>query len=185
MKRIVFPALLLGVCFTSLTAKAQTTATNGLSVDLAAIASITITAPATVMPAFSTAAIYQATGGSTLAVPDLLAVTASKAFVINAYSTDLTSGASPDAAHTISAAGIRVLASAGTTGTVPSSTYAGVDLNTTATNGGQTIITATEGTVGGTYSVTYTLGGSATRAPMFLNKAPGTYTATVTYTIVP
>lgn len=160
------------------TSTATVTVSLGDVLDLH-IGSASGTTASVALPAFNTPAAYQ--NGVSSVQADHLYITASKAFTIQASATNLTSGASPDAAHTISG-GMNILAADGTQGSTnkPSSTYNSVDLTTTAAN----FIVATGGTPSYKYKVTYTLGGG-TRALNFINKATGTYTSTVTYTIIP
>ncbi|MET0393990.1 MAG: hypothetical protein ABW019_12650 [Chitinophagaceae bacterium] len=185
MKRLVLLfSLWLGIGLFANAQNAAVTAT--LSVTLSDIMDIHIgsasgTSTAVSFPGFSTATAYQ--NGVQSVQNDHLYIIASKGFTIQVSSTNLTSGASPDANHTISAAGINVVGADGSQGTTnkPSgTTYNNINLSTTAAN----LIVATGGTPLYKYKVTYTLGGG-TRATNFINKAAGTYTATVTYTIIP
>lgn len=179
MKKIV---LVLFVSLGSLaTLKAQT-ASGTISVELQALASISVgTSTITFANNFTSASTY--TNGVTYEAPDQLVVTCSKSFTIKAYSTDLTTGTAT-AAETISAAGINLLASNGSgtlpTGAAPS--YTTQNMGTTAPGG--VIVTANGGTPQYKFKVLYTLGGSG-RESYFLDKTAGTYTATITYTIVP
>lgn len=185
MKRLVLlVTAVLGMVLYSHAQNASVTAT--LSVTLSDILDIHIgsasgTNASVSFPGFSSATAYQ--NGVQSVQNDHLYIIASKGFTIQVSSTNLTSGASPDANHTISAAGINVVGADGSQGTTnkPSgTTYNNVNLATTAAN----LIVATGGTPLYKYKVTYTLGGG-TRATNFINKAAGTYTATVTYTIIP
>lgn len=188
MKKLARPLLCLGFAWGMyFPAKAQNSSvTATVSVALSDVLDIHIgsasgTTASVSLPAFNTASAYQ--NGVQAVQADHLYLIASKAFTIQASSTALTSGASPDAAHTISAAGMNILGSDGSQGSTnkpTGTTYNSIDLTTTAAS---FIVTA-----GGTplykYSVTYTLGGGS-RASYFINKATGTYSATVTYTIIP
>lgn len=180
MKKIVLPALLVAGSLVSLTAKAQPlTASNTLSVDLQAIVSVTIGTPAVTIQAFDNAASY--VSGRSTPVENQLNVVASKAFTIKASAADLTTGTGQPN-ETIESEGINLLASDGD-GTSPgASTYTARNLGNTAP--GDVIISAPGGTPGFAFDVTYTLGGTG-RTSYFLNKAVGTYTTTVTFTIVP
>jgi hypothetical protein len=185
MKKIVLPALLAIGSLVGLTANAQVT--GSLSVTLNSVLDIHIgsasgTDAAVNIPAFSNADAY--TNGVQWPMQDHLFIVASKGFQIKAASTDLTTGAAGPT-ETISAAGINILGADGSTGSTgkPAGTSygTGIDLSNTAT----AFISATGGTPTYAYKVTYTLGGGTTRAPLFIGKATGAYTATVTYTIVP
>lgn len=187
MKKIIQSALLISVlhCLYFSASAQNSTASATLTVTLSDVLDIHIgsaagTSTTVALPAFNTASAYQ--NGVQSVQPDHLYIIASKAFTIQASSTNLTSGASPDANHTISAGGINVVGTDGSQGSTnkPTTTYNNINLATTAAN----FIVATGGTPLYKYSVTYTIGGS-TRATNFINKATGTYTATVTYTIIP
>lgn len=189
MKKIIWSVLLaIGMLgWLSITSEAQNSSvTTAVSLDLTDVVDIHIgsstgTNTSVAMPSFTTANAYL--NGVQSVQNDHLYIIASKGFTIQASSTNLTSGPSPDAAHTISAAGINIAGADGSQGTTnkPSgTTYYSVDLSGTSAN----FITTSAGTLLYKYKVTYTLGGGA-RVPFFFNKATGTYTATVTYTIIP
>ncbi|MET0393989.1 MAG: hypothetical protein ABW019_12645, partial [Chitinophagaceae bacterium] len=180
---IVLPALLAIGTITGLTAKAQNTAaTAQVSVTLASILDIHIgnatgTDAAVAIPAFNSAERYQ--NGVQEAKTDHLYIVASKGFTVQASATDLSDGSG----HTIPAGGINILGADGSSGSTnkPAGTsYLNLNLANTAAN----FITATGGTPLYTFNVTYTLGGS-TRAAYFIGKEPGSYSSTVTYTIIP
>jgi hypothetical protein len=188
MKKILQSVLLLSAAFcVNLCAKAQNSSvTATLSVTLSDVLDIHVgsavgTNAAVTLPQFNSASAYQ--NGVQSIQNDHLYIIASKGFTIQASSTNLTSGASPDANHTISANSINIAGADGSQGATnkPSgTTYNTIDLATTASS----FIVTTGGTPLYKYKVTYTLGGGS-RATNFINKATGTYTATVTYTIIP
>lgn len=187
MKKIVLPVLVAVGSFIGLTAQAQNgTATASVSAVLSDILDVHIggaaNTTATVSAAnFNTAAAYL--DGVSVPQDNHLYVVASKSFTIKASSTDLDDGNS----NTISAGGINLAAAnSGTlgttnlpTGTAYVGTTNGINLSNTAAN----LITTSGGTPLYTFKVTYTFGGGS-RAALFIGKPTGTYTATVTYTIL-
>ena len=171
MRKVILTLTIVLSVFMINAAKAQTTtATAIVNVTLAAVQSIAVTQGTVTIP-FATSADYNT--GVTVAQADHLTASSSGQFFIRVKSNaDLTG----PAAATIPISTISLTPTAGTTAAPGSPVY-----NTIASlsTSDQDLVTSTGGCNAAKFNVSYKASGGAN----YLNKAVGTYTATLTYTI--